>query len=122
MGDRAQVHIVDTDVWLYTHWGGRELPTVVAEALGRRERWNDPEYLARIIFEEMTGDDDGPTGFGIGEAQHGDVHRVVHINCSEGEMTLETVMAAWQDGDETKSATFTFEEAAVGTEFGWRNP
>jgi hypothetical protein len=31
-----------------------------------RERWNDPPYLARIIFSEMIHDDvDGLTGYGI---------------------------------------------------------
>jgi len=120
MGDRGQVHIEDTDVWLYTHWGARDLPNTVADAIGRNERWHDPEYLTRIIFDEMTGEDTGATGYGIGNAQHGDVYRVVHINCGQGEMTLETGLAAWHDGDEeANTATFTFEEVARGSQFGW---
>lgn len=120
MGDRAQVHIEDTGVYLYTHWGATNLPTTVANALGRDARWNDPEYLARIIFDEMTeGSHGSETGHGIGMEQHGDVYRVVHINCAEREMTLETGSAAWHDDDERETVTFSFEQASTGQQFGW---
>jgi len=88
MGDRAQVHFEDTGAWLYTHWGGRTLPEVVRQALARDERWNDPEYLARIVFDEMTGDDTSATGFGIGTEQLGGVTQTIHIDCSEQEVRL----------------------------------
>ena len=85
MGDRAQVLIKDTGVYLYTHWGGSKLPEVVTNAIRRLERWNDPEYLARIIFCEMIKDDvGGETGYGIGTAQHGDIWRVVEVDCEAG--------------------------------------
>jgi len=54
MGDRANVYIRednDHGVYLYTHWGGYELPEVVRRALARGEsRWSDAPYLARIVF------------------------------------------------------------------------
>ncbi len=64
MGDRANVAILDHDaqdenghnpgvVVLYTHWGGTELPDCVHAALVKRERWDDPAYLARIVFCQM---------------------------------------------------------------------
>ena len=67
MGDRANVKVVDGDstVYLYTHWAGTELPETLARALGRQARWDDGQYLARIIFQEMLGDDDGALGYGI---------------------------------------------------------
>jgi len=111
MGDRGQVHIVDTGVWIYTHWGATTLPEVLYEALAEEARWNDPEYLARIIFDTMVGDSQGShTGFGIGEAQHGDVWRVAHVNCSEGTVTLEASAAPWHDGDDEVTNEYTFEE------------
>jgi hypothetical protein len=84
MGDRANVAILSYSaspvthygkpevegevdaVVLYTHWGGTDLPIDVQTALTRRERWDDPAYLARIVFCRMIGDslEDG-TGFGI---------------------------------------------------------
>ena len=66
MGDRANVVVLDNGpVFLYSHWGGHELPETVREALAREERWDDPAYLARIVFCQMVGDDTGETGFGI---------------------------------------------------------
>ena len=69
MGDRRNVKVVDnnnTEVYLYTHWGGYNLPLVVQETLARRERWDDAPYLARMIFcAMMGGDQHGSTGFGI---------------------------------------------------------
>jgi len=69
MGDRANVKVKDGDdaVFLYTHWHGSDLPTILQAALRRgKGRWDDEQYLARIIFCEMIKDDVmGETGFGI---------------------------------------------------------
>lgn len=70
MGDRASVYIREDatrGVFLYTHWGGTELPQTVQAALKRgRERWNDAPYLARIVFCEMVkGVEMDLTGYGI---------------------------------------------------------
>lgn len=85
MGDRAQVKVVleNKSIYLYTHWDGSELENIVISALKRgSDRLDDPEYLARIIFSEMIKDDImGSTGYGIGNHQHGDVHRVVIVDC-----------------------------------------
>ena len=89
MGDRGQVHIKDLGVWLYTHWKATELPDTIRRALARKERWDNPEYLARIIFCEMIRDDiEGTTGYGIGAGQHGDVDRVVEIDCQNKKVAL----------------------------------
>lgn len=69
MGDRGNIIVKDrgSQVFLYTHWGGYELPNVLKDALIRGEdRWNDGQYLARVIFCEMVKDDiEGTTGYGI---------------------------------------------------------
>ena len=89
MGDRAQVHIKDEGVYLYTHWGGYKIVEDVRAALANHWRWNDPEYLARIIFEEMIGDQRGTeTGFGIGTEKHGDVDLVVDVDCENQTVTV----------------------------------
>jgi hypothetical protein len=88
MGARAQVKITDTGTFLYTHWGSGEIVEDVRAALARRERWNDPEYLARIIFDQMVGIQQGTeTGFGIGTSQHGDIDILVEVNCKEQTVT-----------------------------------
>lgn len=68
MGDRGTVEVrqYKKSVYLYTHWHGSELPKILKKALGRKQRWDDGAYLARIIFCTMlNGDMDGETGFGI---------------------------------------------------------
>lgn len=82
MGDRGQVKI--NGVYLYTHFGASELIKDVQIALAKRWRWNDLEYLARIIFDEMKGDDFiTETGYGIGTKLHGDVWRLIEVNKNE---------------------------------------
>ena len=94
MGDRAQVRIVgnlDHAVYLYTHWTGSTLPETVRNALDRgRDHWDNPSYLARIIFCEMVkGDVDGTTGFGIDTAEHGDTqHSLITVDCRSKTVTI----------------------------------
>lgn len=58
MGDRGNINVrntpADNGVFLYSHWGGSDLPKVLQRALKRGEsRWGDTPYLTRIIFCEM---------------------------------------------------------------------
>jgi len=47
-----------TKIYFYTHWGAEYLEDVLRNALLRgRSRWDDPPYLARIIFSEMIRDE-----------------------------------------------------------------
>lgn len=90
MGDRGQVLIEDTGIYLYTHWGATGLPEVVRQAIARYQRWSDVEYLTRIIFSEMIQDDVlGETGYGIGNEQHGDVWRLISINVKKQTVTIK---------------------------------
>lgn len=56
-------------VYFYTHHEARSLPLIVAKALARgKTRWDDPQYLARILFCELVIEGEevkGTTGFGI---------------------------------------------------------
>lgn len=85
MGDRANVYVHEGNkpgVYLYTHWEGSELPQTVVRALQRgRGRWDDVQYLTRIIFGEMVGQDVyGTTGYGISaEVGDGD-DRIVDVD------------------------------------------
>ena len=102
MGDRAQVKIKDTGVFLYTHWNGYRLVDDVKQALAREVRWDDPEYLARIIFDQMTeGSHGSETGHGISTSQHGDVGLVIELDCKKKIVSIK------EDGGLSSSIPFS---------------
>ena len=83
MGDRANVGIrsCGEEVWLYTHWLGSDLPEIVAAALDKgRDRWDQAEYLARIVFQAMLGEDKGNTGFGIWTSPPDNEHDLIVLD------------------------------------------
>src|SRR5438552_15962373 len=81
MGDRGQILMKNSSVTLYSHWGASELVEDVRSALQKKARWDDEEYLTRIIFCQMIkGDEDGETGYGIGASVHGDIWRLIIID------------------------------------------
>ena len=73
MGNRANINVkgAGSSVFLYTHGDGERLPYILRDALKKKERWDDSQYLASGIFREMIKDDvieddmDQFTGFGI---------------------------------------------------------
>lgn len=95
MGDRANVVIPqevgeDSNVYLYTHWAGTELPATVQTALARRERWDDQQYLTRIIFEEMIKPALGhPTGYGITAWLGDGATRLVYVDTAKQQVRLQ---------------------------------
>jgi len=93
MGDRANIILKqyneDTPLFLYTHWCGHELPRTLQEALARRQRWDDPTYLARIIFDTMIGNDQGgETGFGISTSLGDNEYNFLYVNVPEQTVSL----------------------------------
>jgi hypothetical protein len=69
MGDRRQVHIKNINLWIYTHWGGYDLPEVVQQAIKLAEdRWMDTSYCSRIIAMHIIQENSsGSTGCGISD-------------------------------------------------------
>jgi hypothetical protein len=82
MGARGNVYITDSategynaphfeggkrGIYLYSHWGGHELPADVQAALrAGRGRWSDDMYLTRILIDQITKDArDELTGYGV---------------------------------------------------------
>jgi len=73
MGDRANILVLGegSAVYLYSHWAGTFLPETLERALARSEdRWNDVQYLTRVIFSQMLIDDgddalNSTLGYGI---------------------------------------------------------
>jgi len=93
MGDRANVLVKyddkDSGVYLYTHWGGSDLPSTLQQALKKRERWDDSQYLTRIIFCTMVGQDwDGTTGYGISSMVGDGDDRVLEVNVEDATVSF----------------------------------
>ncbi len=90
MGDRGNVFVIEEDtpkgeapvgVYLYSHWGGTELPEVVQAVLKRKQRWDDHSYLARMIFCAIVkGHEDGETGFGISCRRGDNEHDILVVD------------------------------------------
>jgi hypothetical protein len=88
MGDRGNIVIRaesetnTSDVWFYTHWSGYNIKAIVALALARKQRWDDPSYLARIVFDTLTAGQHGDSaGFGISTLLGDNEYPIIVINC-----------------------------------------
>ena len=66
MGEKGNIVIEDMDIFFYTHWKGYRTEEIVRKALIKgMDRWDDPPYLARIIFTTLIDGDESTTGYGI---------------------------------------------------------
>lgn len=90
MGDRGNIFIqesmerdgVRVGVFLYGHWSGYKMPAILQRALKNgHSRWTDPQYFARICFQEMVGKDKGLTGFGISARLRDNSYPILVANC-----------------------------------------
>jgi hypothetical protein len=116
MGTRSQVHFVNSGVYLYQHWDGDLLSSRVQRGLSLNERWDDEEYLTRIIFDSMKSEIEAYlkkeygekpyTGFGIGTDRHWDIEYLVEIDVEK--QTIE-VLSGFGD-DMTPDWIGTFEQ------------
>lgn len=71
MVNRAQVLMNSTGVYLFTHDNGDKLESIVKKVLQTKQGWEDPEYLTRMVFTQMTkGSKNIKDGFGIGTRYH----------------------------------------------------
>ena len=92
MSTRSQVHFINSGVYLYQHHDGYDLPHRVQNAISKNVRWNDEEYLTRIVFDSMKSEmeaylkkeygEEPHTGYGIGTSRHGDIEYLVTIDCA----------------------------------------
>jgi hypothetical protein len=115
MGDRANIVLRQQDqaIYLYSHWGGYDMPETLRQALvNGRNRWNDETYLGRIIFNTMTkGYEDGEAGFGIGVYPSDNEYAYLVVDARAGMVTVHRNLPRQEDGSWTRPfREFTFEE------------
>lgn len=93
MGDRANVIVKsgEEEVVLYTHWSGSELPEIVRLGMVRgKQRWDDFQYLTRILFCELIPMKEWEelSGFGITTRVHDGGRQLVKVDCDAQTVTV----------------------------------
>jgi len=113
MGDRANVKVTGGmgTTYLYTHWGGTNLPAVVQRALAKHWRWNDQSYLTRIIFCEMVkGSETDETGFGIAQKCGDGDERIVEVDTFTQTVEFNGEIISFRQFIELDPSTLTWRE------------
>ncbi len=86
MGNRGNIVVQSRGerVFLYTHWSGSRIREVVQKALARKQRWDDPPYLTRIMFDTLTEDAHGEdSGYGIWPSLGDNGHPIITVDVDE---------------------------------------
>ena len=120
MGDRANIAVIDSGerVYLYTHWKGADLPSILHNAMNEgRDRWDDPAYLTRVIFCSMMGDDKGVSGYGISPHIGDNEYPVIVVDCDKEQIYLEPTEIFEIRGE---NPLFSFERFAAEKAVTWR--
>jgi hypothetical protein len=127
MGDRGNIvikqhgHKDDTSyLYFYTHYSGSDMPETVQNALKRgKERWDDEQYLARIIFCELIKDDvSGLSGAGISTYMGDNEHDFIVVDAEK--QTISRVKEGDPGATPKKSWSFEqFLKVNIGKEFGY---
>ena len=81
-------------VYLYTHDTSRSLLSNVYNVLIAEKRWDDPDYLARMIFCEMIPEElwNSDTGFGIGTQLYVDTELLISLDIASQKITVSSGM------------------------------
>lgn len=110
MGDRGNIYVKqnggkDAGIYLYGHWSGYQIPVLLRDALKRgEERWGDEQYLTRVIFDGLRGDDDGLTGFGISTYPCDNERKLLVVDAES--QTVSVAEFPWTDGGQVAALTF----------------
>lgn len=90
----GQVEIVGPygRVYLYTHNTAHTLVSEVFEALSQRKRWNDADYLSKMVFCRMIPLEcwKQDTGYGIGTQLYADVNLLITLDTVKQNITIQS--------------------------------
>ncbi len=117
MGDRGNIYFVDQHrgkerigMYMYSHWGGAVIPSVVETALRRaRDRWGDSQYLARVVFCELVKDDVmETTGYGLSTTIGDNEHAIVRVD--DVDQTVAVCEPGTEQGSGKPIGSWSYEE------------
>ena len=95
-------------VYLYSHNTANELVSVVSDVLSRQVRWDDPDYLSRMIFCRMVPKNkwDDELGFGIGTQLYRDVNMLISLDTVHQTIRISSAFETYI----TNSITMSFDD------------
>ena len=95
-------------VYLYSHNTANELVRVVSDVLSRQVRWDDPDYLSRMIFCRMIPKNkwDDELGFGIGTQLYKDVNMLITLDTVHQTIKISSAFETYI----TNSITMSFDD------------
>lgn len=92
----GQVEIISEfgRVYLYTHSHSHKLINDVYTALAARVRWDDPDYLSKIVFCHMIPMEcwHDEVGYGIGTLLYADVDLLVSLDVPKQIITITSAL------------------------------
>lgn len=92
MSSPAQIVIEDVGVHLYTHRRSSEIEQLAAQALDRsRDRWEQPDYVARVVLDDLTGCSGGIRGFGIAATNYPRAYKTLSVDLHNQTVALESI-------------------------------
>lgn len=100
MGDRGNIYLKNSNIYLYTHWCGSALPLIVQQALVRgKDRWTDEPYLNRIIFCELLSPEtlSSNTGFGISNYICDNENPIIEIDVGMQQVAIDGKTWTFED-------------------------
>ena len=79
-------------VYLYTHEYAKTLVGIVHAVLSKQKRWDDPDYLSRMLFCAMIPPNewDSEKGFGIGSQYYVDTNLLIVIDLAESVISISS--------------------------------
>lgn len=90
----GQIEVISEEgiVYLYTHNTAASLVKDVHEVLSLRLRWNDADYLARMLFCKMVPPESWSTdkGFGIGTQLYTDIDLLITLDIKHEMITVQS--------------------------------
>lgn len=95
-------------VFLYTHDLAYDLLHVTHDVLSKKERLNDADYLARMLFCRMIPPEQWSKsdGFGIGTQMYADIKFLIHIDVTKQKLSINN----WNEtGSICRGTHYTFE-------------
>lgn len=95
----GQVEVVSPygRIYLYTHDHAARLTNDVYSALVARLRWDDADYLSKMIFCHMVPIEcwQNDKGYGIGTQMYADINLLITVDTVKQEVTITSAKDKW---------------------------